>query len=662
MPDPTVTAAPDKWSQFKDNSGENPAVATTDKWSQFKDQPGGLPPVAKPGIRALSDQSLAPGSEDGIINKGLEYVKGAVSSVLAPLTHPIETIKGMGAGTVGTGMSSSGYPIFGPTGNKERDLQNVQTGDQAKVDTLKTAQTAVKEHPAYTTGQITGPLIAGEVINKAPAMAESVLSPVGKLREAAQNSLRAGPRMVEKLANAEAERFQTGRETTAKANELQAAKHSQKTADVEQFNQQQAQTKQQRSDLAKTVDQKSVDLGKSIENVEKNVGDEANRRFETVKAKVGQDAQLPPTELIAATRNAEGLLNGVPENIKEFRRIYGMEGTDNGGPLPIGPERSVSPDEPGYEGVRQAYKDSGLLKESEPLTWDKLQSLKSRLDARLRGPAARGMNGDLKRALYAGRDAVVDQMGKMAEAAGAGNDWAGARDFYRQYKEDFATPHGPSGSGSPVASALDAVDPSNIRQPFLRTQSTIGNRGIDILRKYPEYGGSEAAQIAQDLVGSHQQRLDTPRPRQAKPTPTAPVPQEAPPAQGVDITNARYNAIRDRLADWKGLSKWEARTGGLLAIPERAIAWIIDRPSVVNWIKQPTPADLAIIDKMPPEVKNATLGLVQGLAEIEAKKTGLPLQWSPEIQARIRDAAKYVGASAPSVGDLRKKAKSLVQK
>jgi hypothetical protein len=171
MPDPTVTAAPDKWSQFKDNSGENPAVATTDKWSQFKDQPGGLPPVAKPGIRALSDQSLAPGSEDGIINKGLEYVKGAVSSVLAPLTHPIETIKGMGAGTVGTGMSSSGYPIFGPTGNKERDLQNVQTGDQAKVDTLKTAQTAVKEHPAYTTGQITGPLIAGEVINKAPAMA-----------------------------------------------------------------------------------------------------------------------------------------------------------------------------------------------------------------------------------------------------------------------------------------------------------------------------------------------------------------------------------------------------------------------------------------------------------------------------------------------------------
>src|SRR5208282_5741113 len=285
--------------------------------------------------------------------------------------------------------------------------------------------------------------------------------------------------------------------STAEKNKGIEAENAASRADVER-----------RGALSKTVDEQSVALGKSIEQVESKLYKAADQKFDAVHAQIG-DVEAPPDDLIASVKNIEtNVLQDIPENIKEFRSILKMEGED-AGPLSVGGGGEVAPGEPGYEQVRQAYVSEGLLEENKPLIWDKLQSLKSRIDARLRSRAR--INGDLKRGLLQARDSIVDEMGNMAEANGAGELWADARNLWRQMREDFHEPTGPSGSGSPVAQALDAVDPKHIRQPFLRTQSGVGNRAIDILKKYPEYGGTEAAAQAEALLKSHETMSGLPK-------------------------------------------------------------------------------------------------------------------------------------------------------
>ena len=462
---------------------------------------------------------------------------------------------------------------------------------------------------------------------KPAAEAETGLSKVGTLRARVQPFAR-------KVTGVEP----AVREAVTKAAEKQGTALEEHAA--------QSENVAQRGGLAKTVDTKSQELGKHLEKVEASVGKEANKKFDAVRAKIG-NPETEPTGLIESVRNAEtNILQGIPENIKEFRTILSMEAPEN-----LTTEAAI----------REHYDPTFEPEGGEPLTWDKLQSLKSRIDARLR--KGRGMNGDLKRALFQTRDSIVGEMGKMAEANGAKAEWAEARNFWRQYKEDFHEPTGPSGSGSPIAQALDAVDPKNIRQPFLRTQSAIGNRGTEILRKYPQHGGREAAALADEVVGHHQVLQDTPN------KPKGFSPEKPPAAPVVDATKVARDAIALRARNWGSFNARDigilsaSAIGGVLEhilsgrggyeLPIASVTYeggkyaasrLLNKPGVVEWLSRTPQAEIDALNKIPGADR---VRIAAGITDA-AVKSGRPVRLSPAARSFLGPAnvARILAISA----------------
>jgi hypothetical protein len=315
--------------------------------------------------------------------------------------------------------------------------------------------------------------LGGRVLGKIKAPATP-----GELRESITKGL---PEKAQRFA-----RKVSGPESDLKRAVNKAAED---TAKAEGAHAEATETAAQRKTLAKTLDETSVKARQHIGKVEESVHKAADAKFDAVREKIG-NPEVDPKPLTEAVTNAESnILQDIPENIKEFRAILG-----HGEELP--------------SNVADAAEAHNIeLEGPKPMSWDKLQSLKSRIDARLRqnfrGSAR--MNGDLVRALSSVQETIVDTMGELAEAHGAKDLWGDAKKTWREYKQDFHEGTGKEGSGSPVARALNAVDPARIRGPFTGSaNSELGNRGVDILRKYPQHGGNEAATTVEEMLGHHE--------------------------------------------------------------------------------------------------------------------------------------------------------------
>jgi len=270
------------------------------------------------------------------------------------------------------------------------------------------------------------------------------------------------------------------------------------------------------------------------------------------------------------------------------------------------------------------------------------------------------MNGDLVRALSSVQEMIVDTMGSLAEAKGATDLWADAKKTWRQYKEDFHEPTGPSGSGSPVAKALNAVDPRNIRQPFAATQSALGNRGVDILRKYPQHGGTEAAATVEEMMGHHENLRKMGSDKAIKPVKTL----------TVDAQKVAQEAIARRASRW---GDFNARDIGIIAsgglgellgglfggsLPERVLgaatgvgayeggkyvgSRLLNKPGVIEWLSNTPPEEIAVLNKIPGADK------VKIINAITNQAAGSGVNLSPAAKALIGPAnvARIIGSTA----------------
>lgn len=439
-------------------------------------------------------------------------------------------------------------------------------------------------------------------------------------------------------------------------------KNRQIEAENTRAQEEQAAQVNQRNETLRTVDEQSNQLGTKIRDVEQKVGREANRKFEEVRAKIG-NPEAPSDDLLEAVATAQDdVLQGIPEKVKEFQAILKMEGA--------APEvqemRAQIMETQGLKGKYEnltetqrnrvdfavAQESGGIPEANEPVTWDKLQRLKTVIDDRMR---ARNVDPTMKRALGTVRDRIIEYMGQMAEQAGAGAEWGEARNFYRQWKEDFWEPSGPSGSGSPVAQAVEAVDPKNIRQPFLRTQATTGNRGVDILRKYGNYGGTEAATLAQQMIENQKNigRVPTPaKPKALQPTPevfpqprSKPVPAKIPGQATVDIDQVARESIERTARRVGRLNAWDARViagsviAGVLAPflglergielgatyvgTKLALAKALENPKVMDWIARTPENELRSLYQLP-NIDKVNVQTALTDAAIKAKATPSP--------------------------------------
>jgi hypothetical protein len=651
--------------------------------------PGAAKPVVKDGkltYEPTGEQPTTASRYGSAFMSGIEGIVRVTDQVTAGLLDPktaiaflVSKVSPAAAGAYFMTQSSAGAKDAG------KDIaKNGWTPENS--ERLLLALSGIAGGATMAEGSTT-PKPVGELLNGLKERAQGVARRVTEAKPGVTKAVEAAG---DKYANELGENQQARREavaqnidkdTKAKAEiERNERDVAEKNKAIEAENKASREAVARKAELAKTVDEQSAALGKSIENVESKVYKAADERFKTVRRAIG-NVEAPADNLIASVKNVEAnTLQGIPENIKEFRSILRMEG-EEAGPLSIGGGGEISPGEPGYEQVRQAYLDEGLLKENEPLTWDKLQSLKSRIDARLR---SRGrINGDLKRGLFQVRDAIVDQMGEMAESAGAGEIWTDARNFWRQMREDFHEPTGPSGSGSPVAQALDAVDPRNIRQPFLRTQSGVGNRAIDILRKYPQYGGTEAAAQAEQMLRTQQEMQGLPKTATEKPAatvkphkissfkevPEQPLPPSVNPEQvsrqkiqetaervgRLNVWDARIVAssvIAGVLAPFLGL-KGGVEIGAAYVVTKYLMSEALTKPKVVNWIAETPPSELAALQKLPQAQLVNIKGAITTAGELTKAKT-----ISPELREFLgpENVKRILAASGAVAGSKQRKA------
>jgi hypothetical protein len=504
-----------------------------------------------------------------------------------------------------------GAAFFATQGSKQA-YDSLRRGDVSP-DNVQNFLLGLSTVAAATAGGMSGKSATpGELKEKAQGLVDKTKNRAHSLARGVTES-RLGVRAdVQRAANAQADildKNRAERESTIRGNlEKTRSKNvaiernkmaiADKNKEIEARNRSQADQVAQRTKLTEEVDRQSTELGKSIENVEQKVGEEADRKFEEVKKKIGVGTGDAPTtspeKLVEAVNIAQrNILQNIPDSVKEFRSIMQLGGESEAlgelrsqvmqGQGMGGSYADLPPEQKGLvDDIAKKY--GGEVTDGQPVTWEKLQRIKTTLDAAMR---SRTTSQIMKRALGFVRDEVVDTMGKIAEERGAGEQWDEARQFYRQWREDFYEPTGPSGSGSPVAQALDARDPINVRRPFMRVDASTGNRGIETLRKYGTFGGTEAADLAQRVLQSHETASGLPetvRPKEFKQAPQAirmPQTKAAPPIPEkptVDIHELAKKHIEETSRRVSRLNAWDARVNRGLRdhSPGGAVHWLED--------------------------------------------------------------------------------------
>jgi hypothetical protein len=417
--------------------------------------------------------------------------------------------------------------------------------------------------------------------------------------------------------------------------------------------------------LGQGVAQSSSDIGQQLQNVEAQTRATASGKFQQIGNVMNQyvdregntvdTSGMKPADLDAAVKSGEvspkyvadqdklqdvlaearSKLKGSQENIKQFNDITRQ--------YPGNPE----PTSFNYQGATiTAENNPSLFKvlqeqnaqtaeTPKPLTFDNLHGYYTELNQAISNRIKTTGYDDVTRALVTARDGIkgddtskgisgmLEDMTRQADKDGRAaardvgqdypqsssllNQWRGAKNYYRNFMQTFHEPTGPSGSGSPVAQALNADprDPLNVLNPFTGNS---GDRGVQDLAQYsPEL--AERVNAVRDLhdqwqsskqpVAGVQQGLGAtstlPYPRsytgpegnsinayptngaapnpdqisvkgELKPEPKLPA---APGAPEVNLQQLKLDAVNKAAESWGTLSKWDARilAGSTLIAP-----------------------------------------------------------------------------------------------
>lgn len=432
----------------------------------------------------------------------------------------------------------------------------------------------------------------------------------------------------------------------------------------------------------------------NVEGVEHRAWAEGNKRFQQTRELVGAgefgEPELPSQPLLDSVHEAEAGLEGFPESIPLFRRILKLEGDQ--ATVSPGELRRATMEKHGIEGN---YKDlapdekrnvdelAAQDMQGQPLTWDKLQRIKTSAEEAMRKDSTPEI---IKHALRTVNEKTVEMMGQMADTNPlARASWQGARDFWREWREDFHTYRGPMGSKSPLAGIRQAVDPNAITGEINRTQGVdLGNnRASATLRKpmYAQHGGAEAADSVDQVVRTHRSIKETPAPSPAALQPVSEPVVDAPPSSraAIEAKAAQWGTMNKRdigiissgvaglifghilgnifsgrlgLGGDVGMafSRGSSTVGGAFAVYEggtKAIGNLLQRPEVQAWlVKRVPPEEITAIRKIPGADKVRVINTITDMG-VEAAKRGIirratrggkTINLSPDLQNLIGDA------------------------
>lgn len=608
--------------QFPDGTDKKSAIA------YFKKKGIGVP---KPPS-ALHPEARTVGNylKEGAYGTGRGLRNDAQGLYQAFTTNPVDTVKGMASqiNEADTAQAKEWQETAGqPLG---RRLGATALTALEKLPVMGTmVERAEQGGERMGSPEALGAAMEGATTFAAPELVgKGIAKIIPKAAETARAVTGTGPRatadLIKETKNANEASAAEAAENNAKQEgdrKVDLKKHFDRTKQAKEANVQAEAGPERKAALSRGVEQLDVKFKDDLIATEKDVRAQAGAKYDSVR-KATQGQILPPAELQAAVRQAQGMIQGSSENIKMFNDILSKAPVDyvmSGG-------AKFGPGSPIYESVKAT--PEGLPNPSAPVNFSDLQGYYSELGEKL---SSGNLPGDVYLALKSLQESISGKMQQMADKAGVGPQLSEARSFYSQYMKAFRDHSSPLYKARTATERGKAIgnlagkDQTGI-QALARYNPDLARRANTIrryqaeaktipakpgkLKSLPRLSEKDPLSSAQfDKIGADDittrkaenlaKRADSIRNR----------------GGGLASTFAVMAAIRSAMhGDVMGIGE-DIAVRGAFGVGKAGLANLLESKPVVDWLTRATPEDL---EQIPPDMRASIGPIVQ-----EAQKRGI---------------------------------------
>lgn len=404
--------------------------------------------------------------------------------------------------------------------------------------------------------------------------------------------------------------------------------------------------------VTRSIEEGSKRLGESVKDLDLKLREEANGKYDVVRKAVANDPGIPQGEMAQAATEAEGLLKGSSENIKQFRDLARKSDEMTNGPATnIG--FTVTPGSPLF----QRLVAEGAIDQGANLPFDDLQGYSSEIGRKL---AQGNLPGDIYQALKYLKEKIDIAKKTIAERNNAGAALGDAESFWHDYQDLF---YDKDSSIAQIRENVGVKNPGEAGNQFYRGNADeIAVGKLKRLRSVYAKDASAVADLARN-IGSARAEASSSRVVKPQELPSAPRPGAAPtPAVATTspnkvIAGPETPTVEDIVAEKKAKIEGKGRNlfaihpydtvnaasavagfayghplAGLIPLASKyGLSFLLTRPSVIEWIARPTSADLIAIDRLPDPVK---MQLRDGIKQVLSEESagGRPITLSPAVQ------------------------------
>jgi len=432
--------------------------------------------------------------------------------------------------------------------------------------------------------------------------------------------------------------------TFDEAKQDQIEQHRART-DVEERNQAAQVEQGHRAELATQINQGSKQFGEGVKELARNVkAKQIDPQYARIREATASDPGEPLAAIAGEAREAERLITGSSENIKQFRELLHKAPETEGVQTSAG---FTVPGDPLYEQLVT----EGAIDTGGNLSYSDIHGYASELGAKLRQG---GLPSDIYRAIKHLKDKLDSRQQTIAERNGVGSLQTKADSDYTHYQDTFFDK--PSAIADTLA-RVGKLDPEHYAAPVISGKAA--QLGILRLQHYAK-DFPEANRLATQAKSLRQKAAEFKvLPKKAKltdvPQQLIPVPKSLPelevktpkqieqPKTPIleDVRERKTKEVKSEAREIGRLNRYDAtllagsaigpffgRWETLLIDPaylvaRKSLGKMLNRPAVLKWLAEPSLEDIRILNTLPPEAKAEIAGKMASFIAQERKPVPL---------------------------------------